>query len=674
MSDSVRSGLRPTVPWWRHWLDRLIWLLPEGRALPDNVWNARHRGMLVLLWLHAIAILIFAAIVGKPLSHGLAEAALVAGAALLAHAKFGGRKFQAGMASFGLVTAASVLVHLSGGYIEMHFHFFVIVAIVSLYQDWVPFLIAIGYVVFHHGVIGVLDPTSVYNHPDAWAHPWKWAMIHGAFIVATSLASIVAWRLNEALRAHGELILRSAGEGILGLDQQGKVIFINPSAARLLRYSSSAVIGKPISAILRPLTPAGAAAETAMLEGTILRPNGDSLAVEYISTPIRERSQAVGTVVTFNDITARKQAAEALRQANAKLVIWVNELEARNREISTLGEMTDLLQVCETPPDAYRVIAQAAQKLFSSEVGALIVINSSGNLLEAVAVWGPAADLANLSFTPGDCWALRRAQLHLVEADQVGLICGHVQHFPAGGYLCVPLMALGEVLGVLHLQGSVSSTLPVAAVEPGPDEWAHSLRPIAKQQQLATNLAEQVALALANVKLRETLRIQSIRDPLTGLYNRRYLEETLERELHRADRHDTSLGLILLDIDHFKTFNDTFGHAAGDSLLRNVGALLQSYTRHEDIACRYGGEEFVLILPGAALETTRQRAEQVSQGVRDLLVHHHGQALGRLTFSAGVAVSRVHGSTSEALLNAADLALYRAKHEGRDRVIVATPA
>jgi len=240
-----------------------------------------------------------------------------------------------------------------------------------------------------------------------------------------------------------------------------------------------------------------------------------------------------------------------------------------------------------------------------------------------------------------------------VEASHSALPCPHLSDSPPA-YLCVPMMAQGEALGVLHL---------AAAQE--------QMRLTEAHQGLAQTVAEQLSLALANLRLRETLRNQSIRDALTGLFNRRYLEETLERELYRAARSQHPLGIIMLDLDHFKHFNDTFGHDAGDLVLRELGQLLQAHIRGSDIACRYGGEEFTLILPEAPLETTRERAETLRIAVKRLVVQHRGQPLGALSMSLGVAAFPEHGAAADGLLHMADQALYQAKREGRDRVVVA---
>jgi diguanylate cyclase (GGDEF)-like protein len=166
------------------------------------------------------------------------------------------------------------------------------------------------------------------------------------------------------------------------------------------------------------------------------------------------------------------------------------------------------------------------------------------------------------------------------------------------------------------------------------------------------------------------LRVQSIRDPLTGLFNRRYMEESLERELKRAARSSQSVAVLMLDIDHFKRFNDTFGHQAGDSLLRALGEFLRKRTRGQDVACRYGGEEFAIILVSASIDAAGRRAELLREELKTLHVEHAGRSLGNVTFSIGISLFPIHGGTTDKLISVADQALYRAKNEGRDRVVV----
>jgi diguanylate cyclase (GGDEF)-like protein/PAS domain S-box-containing protein len=190
---------------------------------------------------------------------------------------------------------------------------------------------------------------------------------------------------------------------------------------------------------------------------------------------------------------------------------------------------------------------------------------------------------------------------------------------------------------------------------------------------IAQDITARKQLELQMQEANAHLQEQSIRDALTGLYNRRYLDATLPRELQRAQWHGGPVGVIMLDVDHFKRFNDTHGHDAGDTLLRGVGDFLKTHTRGEDIACRYGGEEFILVLPGAALEHTRQRAEEIRMGIQALVMHHQGQALDTVTISVGVAVFP-DSETADLLIRAADQALYQAKRNGRDRVAIAGAA
>jgi PAS domain S-box-containing protein len=224
------------------------------------------------------------------------------------------------------------------------------VAVIVLYQDWFPFLLAIGYVFFHHGVVGVLNPASVYNHPDAFAYPWKWAAIHGGFVLAASIANIVSWRINEVLRAYSELILNSTGEGIIGLDLQGKITFMNPAAAEMTGYQVEELRGQPLAGILRhngtdgvhpfenqnsirTLTQAGPVQSA--IEGTFWHKNGTHFMAEYITTPIRQAGSVVGAVIAFTDVTERIQAQIALQNAKDQLEIRVAERTAELEEANT---------------------------------------------------------------------------------------------------------------------------------------------------------------------------------------------------------------------------------------------------------------------------------------------------------------------------------------------------
>ena len=337
------------------------------------------------------------------------------------------------------------------------------------------------------------------------------------------------------------------------------------------------------------------------------------------------------------------------------------EMKKISRESALLGELSDLLQSCLSPEEAHRLIVEHSQLLFPGSSGAVCVTASSRDMVEAVARWGEPA-LAERHFAPGDCWALRRGRIHCLSHENPSLNCAHLGQARPGYAVCVPMMAHGEALGVLYIDSGPKENT---------DGGIPSKEQLDSQMRLARIFAEHVALALANLNLREVLRAQSIRDPLTGLFNRRYMEESLERELRRAIRRKSPLGILMIDVDHFKRFNDSFGHEAGDALLKELARILKGHFRGEDIVCRYGGEEFTVILPDADLISTQERAEKLRETAKSLIAQYRGQALDRVTLSVGVSAYPVKGSSSELLLRAADAALYRAKEEGRDRVEVA---
>jgi diguanylate cyclase (GGDEF)-like protein len=344
--------------------------------------------------------------------------------------------------------------------------------------------------------------------------------------------------------------------------------------------------------------------------------------------------------------------------ANQQLVTSVARAEQHAVQIAELTSLGQLLQSCKTMDEIFGVVQYSVRKLLPEHSGGLFLQRASGNLMELMAGWGTAAPPARV-FGPEECWGWRRGRPHLVEEVSSPLRCAHLT--PEDGQLtfCVPMVAQGETVGVLQFNfrgDAIAGThLDLESTE----------------CRLAVALAEQIGLAVANLRLREALRNQSIIDSLTGLFNRRYLEQTLERECRRAVRAGRPLAVIMLDVDHFKKLNDAWGHEGGDAVLKELAAVLRANFRGEDIACRHGGEEFVLVLADATLESARHRAEQLRQIVEALPVSNHGRPMGGITVSLGVAALPEHADTPDALVTAADKALYDAKHAGRNRVCCA---
>lgn len=331
-------------------------------------------------------------------------------------------------------------------------------------------------------------------------------------------------------------------------------------------------------------------------------------------------------------------------------------IERQNRmleEVSAISRIMGLLQVCRSQAEMAEVIAGTLPKLLPGVDGAFYVARGPENVLELQARWGSVSPPQ--SFPPEQCWALRRGHPHLYEPTRPGVACAHAASAERAG-LCVPLVAAGNILGVLYL--------PAA----GDQEIAEGV------QRLAANVTERLALAIGNLRMQESLRTGAERDPLTELYNRRHLEISLQRELARAQRHGYGVSTVMLDVDHFKDFNDTNGHEAGDAVLREVAQVLKRHTRAEDIACRWGGEEFLLVLAACAVDDAYARAEAIREAIAQLRVFTRGTALPRVTASFGIACYPLDGERMEDLINSADTALYHAKERGRNRVVACEAA
>jgi diguanylate cyclase (GGDEF)-like protein len=355
---------------------------------------------------------------------------------------------------------------------------------------------------------------------------------------------------------------------------------------------------------------------------------------------------AVVFLLVIRESKKLRIAEESALQSQNKLEGSLQQLQIETESGKLLNELQAHLQICVSAPEAYEVLGGYARKFIPDSAGAVFAIDSSRNLMGVMASWGDSLSPTQHILSPEDCCAMRGGRLHLqVEASQ-GLTCRHFSGSIPDAYVCLPLAALGETLGILH----ISTT--------------HSVEFTAARLAMIQQAGEYAALRLANLRLREKLHDQSIRDPLTGLYNRRFLEATLEQELHRSSRHHTGLGVIMADIDKFKTFNDTFGHTAGDIVLKEVGSLLRRSVRTEDIVCRYGGEEFLVVMPDTSLENVRERAEQVRDAMAKIELQHAGHELGKITASFGISFSQDGVLTSDILLRYADEALYESKRRG----------
>ncbi|BAL22363.1 diguanylate cyclase [Azoarcus sp. KH32C] len=363
------------------------------------------------------------------------------------------------------------------------------------------------------------------------------------------------------------------------------------------------------------------------------------------------------------EIGERRKAEEQVRDTNGQLKAMVRRLEAHNRQMHLLNTMGDMLQACHSVDETHHVIADSLSKLFPGESGSLALLDDDSGNFRVVAAWGENADVPGHEFTRTDCWGLRRARVHEHDCTALDTACAHVRdnpHPPGCQYVCIPLGTQGELHGLLHLHG-------VPTDDREDPDFANVRR------QLIHSASEPISLSIANLKLQENLRQQSIRDALTGLYNRRHMEESLAREIARTNRTQRPCSVIMLDVDHFKKFNDAYGHQAGDALLRGLGEFLRTHVRSEDIPCRYGGEEFILILTGANFDGAAKRAEEIRRGVeQDFKVPHEGGFLPQVTISLGVATYPLHAAGAADTVKAADVALYQSKQDGRNRVTISS--
>jgi diguanylate cyclase (GGDEF)-like protein/PAS domain S-box-containing protein len=470
--------------------------------------------------------------------------------------------------------------------------------------------------------------------------------------------------VEQALRdseARYRRLFETAKDGILILDAEtGTITDSNPFLEQMLGYEHSEILGKKLWEI-GPFKDAPASQvsfkelqsrEYIRYEDLPLETKaGERRQVEFVSN-LYSVDHAKVIQCNIRDITARKLAEARVQEANERLSSLVAALQRRDSEMTLLSRLNELLQSSETHEEAYRIIVMTATELFSGQSGCLAILHPSGQYLETVARWGDGALVEDV-FSIEDCWAVRRGRPHEVIDPQTGLHCSHFVRTPDRRYRCVPLTVQGETLGIFHVDAARSLQEDV----------------LIGQHQLAVAVGETIKLSLANLKLRKKLQEQATRDSLTGLFNRRYLQDTLPRELHRNMRRKTPLSLVMLDLDHFKLMNDTSGHDAGDQVLRELGRVLQESLRRSDIACRYGGEEFVLVLPDSSLEDTFQRIEKIRLDFEKMDIRHKGQLLATITFSAGLATAPDHGSTPDELLRAADEALYAAKQAGRNQVL-----
>lgn len=485
-------------------------------------------------------------------------------------------------------------------------------------------------------------------------------------------------------------LFNNAAEGIFRADIEGRFISVNPALAAMLGYSNPKKLMRDAGQVGKSLLTGGAANQNVLdllqrhdtisgLEVHYLKRDGEKIWFAINGRVSRNADNRVEHIEGFvSNITTRKHSEEQQRKTQleleqrveertAELSGWVRELERSNTESSYLREMSEMLQSCRNEEETMPVIKTYLQRFFPQDRVTLFHSDAGERrrFLSAIAtgreVSGSVPELSR-----EDCWALRQGKPHMALRHEPGIICPHFlgdnASFPKHASICVPLFAQEELTGLLM----VECDAPIDSID---DPATGTPSKLEHKHRLAATIAEHLALALSNLKLRETLRLQTFQDPLTGLFNRRYFRQLVDREASRMQRLGTTHGIIMADLDHFKKINDTHGHEAGDEILRAFSELLLSNIRFGDVACRMGGEEFLLVLMDVGIDSARLKAQELCDAVRELTVRYEGKSI-RFTVSMGVAGWPTHGNSIEAVIQSADAALYRAKQKGRDSVVV----
>ncbi|MBF0100813.1 MAG: diguanylate cyclase [Desulfobacterales bacterium] len=488
------------------------------------------------------------------------------------------------------------------------------------------------------------------------------------------------------------LIFENANEGILHCTRKGKVTNANAAVAKILGYENSQDMITNINDISKQLFVNESHCEEILLrvmekelvtgvETQFMRFDKHQVLVSLNIRGVKHTDGKLNYVEFFvKDIGQIKRTEKALKKqkeylealtvqrtaelikTNKKLTSAIKEIEERTHEMQVLNKLGDMLQSCETEEETYDLVVKVCGQLFKQDSGYLSILDETQKKLKIVSSWGDITS-SPIEFHQSQCWAIRRGKLYFVDDSSIEPLCPHVKEsIKKGAFLCIPMTAHGNTLGMMHL-----------CIKTDDQNFSEirKKRIYQSRRMMLVSIVDRYSPCLTNIRLRETLRRQSIIDPLTGVYNRRHLNKYLTETSKSLIKTGSKLGIIMIDIDHFKHFNDTFGHEIGDSILRELGQYLREHTRNEDIVCRYGGEEFTLIMFDATLESTQNRAEMLRQGVNDNIRIKSGTTEHTITISLGVAVLPDHGSTTELVLKKADEALYQAKSQGRNRVMLA---
>jgi diguanylate cyclase (GGDEF)-like protein/PAS domain S-box-containing protein len=645
-------------------LNRVRAVLPQGNTLPYEIWLRRHRWLVGLLAAQGVGMTIYALAQGFPLLHSIQEGGILVAFAVAAWAVRDHQRLAGVVCSIGLITTSAVLVHVSGGLIEAHFHFFVMIILLTLYEDWIPFLIAAAYVLVHHGLMGALDPGSVYNHPDAVAHPFKWAAIHAFFVTGAGAAAVVAWRLNEIYRAETASALELARSRERSLTEAQELANLGGWEYEILttevRWSPQLyqVFGLDPEAF----TPTGErfreliderdheSLRNAYLDavehgGTFstrcryAHPDGTNRILQLRGEVIvDEAGEPVRVAGTFQDVSERELARElALRRADAQRAV----AELGERALGTT-DLDGLFEEAIASMASVLRVEMAGLSEWIPEDDEFMVLAEVGMDAAGARYPGSKRSLSGYTLLTGKPvvvtdWSTENRFERPAIVDKIG----------ASSAVNVIVKQRGRSFGVL-----------VAA--------SRELRTFdADEISFVQAVANVLSAAIDRVDAEEEMRHQGLHDPLTGLPNRVLFVDRLDQALAQAKRSGGPVGVLFCDVDQFKLVNNSLGHETGDELLRAVAQRFSELLRPGDTLARFAGDEFgVLVGEISSVREVTRIAERVAASLASPFVVADGEHF--VTASTGIAIG--DGTESaETLLRDADLAMRRAKERGRGR-------
>ena len=469
---------------------------------------------------------------------------------------------------------------------------------------------------------------------------------------------------SEDDRLYAALTLRHILDAVLVTDLANDIVWVNSGFERMFGHRLENIRGLPARGLLDgPETSPEArdrvlraieGRETLTVDILHYTATGEAIWIDKTLTPIFDEHGNHTHHMSINrDISKRRAMEEKTRE------VMANE-EQRQHERKLLSQVSEWLYSAKSLEELLMVVRKSMHTLIPESEGQLYIYSNSRDTLDLETAWGDHQPHQHIDAE--DCWALRRGRAYSYGTRAIEFPCSHVEGEDTP-YFCLPIIAHGETIGLLHVAFSAFDRSLMSR------EMIETF--LRQRWDLGLLCAEQISLAVANVQLRQELMDQSVRDPLTSLWNRRWFLDAAHKEIARAERQGTALSLVSLDVDHFKKFNDHHGHDAGDIVLREVGALMREVFTPPLAPCRLGGEEFVALLPGLDHDAALEIAERFRHALSELDLAYGDGKLPRITASAGVTSFPQCGGHVTDMLKHADLALYRAKDQGRNRVVSA---